>query len=87
MTPQERIAKHEDLIKLVIEHEYIPASSQGNFGEVVAALREIDPTAKYDTGCSGCIADIIRMANVHLQAYKKKLQSTFHTFPNHKKKG
>jgi hypothetical protein len=71
MTPHETLAQHEDLIKLVLEHQYLPQAESGKFGEVIAALRLIDPAAKYDPGCSGCIQDIIRMANVHLQNYKK----------------
>lgn len=84
MTPQEKLLKNEDLIKLMLDHQYLPQESQANFGEVLGALREIDPKAKYDAGCSGCMSEIARMANVHLQAYKKSPK--FHTFPEHKKK-
>lgn len=84
MSPQERLLRNEDIIKLVLEHEYLPQASSVGFGEILGALREINPTAKYDTGCSGCMMEIVRMANFHLQSYKN--QPKFHTFPNQKKR-
>ena len=77
MTPYETFYKHRDLIKLVIEHEYLPHASAGNFGEVKAALQQIDGI-KRDSTCSACMNEIIRMANVYLQSY---MNSTFRTFP------
>lgn len=92
MNPREKLLQHEELIFLVKEHGYIPQVSAANFNEVLCALREIDPKAKYDTGCSGCIAEIIRMADAHLRVYKaslpppKPLEPARHTFPAHEKK-
>jgi hypothetical protein len=80
MTPHETLLKNEDTIKLVIEHGYLPQKSSGPFGEILCALREIDKDAKYDPGCSGCISEIVKMANIHLQNYKK---SNIMTFPKH----
>jgi len=80
MKPQETLLRHEALIKLMLEHEYIPAASQANFNEMLGALREIDPVSKYDPGCSGCMLEIAKMANIHLQEYKKSIP-VYYTFP------
>ena len=80
MNPRDILLKHEDLINLVVEHQYIPHTSQANFNEVLGAMREINPNAKYDPGCSGCVADIIKAANFLLQEYKKT-KPKFYKFP------
>lgn len=82
MTPHQKLLKNEELLKLILEHQYVPQVSQSNFNEMLGALREIDPAGKYDPACSGCVMEIAKMANIHLQAYKK---SVFHTFPKHEK--
>lgn len=87
MTPQETLLKHEDLINLIIDHQYIPHHSQANFGEVKAAIEEITKT-KYEQGCSGCITEMVRIANIHLKAYKATIKpAVFYTMPEHKKRG
>lgn len=79
MTPQEILYKHQDLIKLVLEHQYLPHSSAMNYQEIKSALQQIDGV-KRDGSCSACMSEIIRMANIHLQSYKER---TFRTFPKH----
>lgn len=83
MTPIEKIAKHRDLLNLVLEHEYIPQSRQQNFGEVVQAMQELNPNAKYNLNCQGCVIDLIRMAYAHLVEFDKQNKTSF---PKHKKK-
>lgn len=91
MSPQERIYKHKDLIELALEHGYIPHASQANFGEVKAALQEIDGISR-DGSCHGCISEVIRCANVHLKAYEDTFpkpqvhEPVKHTFPKHERK-
>jgi hypothetical protein len=69
MTPLQRLYNQRELINLATEHQYIPQSSNANFGEVLAALREIDPNIKLDAGCSGCIMEIIKKASRLLKNY------------------
>lgn len=87
MSPQEILYKNKDIISHIIDHHYLPQKDSAVFHEIVGALKLIDPKAKYDTSCSGCMMEIARMANVHLQDYlKTKPEAKFHTFPEHKKK-
>lgn len=85
MTPQETLLQNEALINLVTEHAYIPHKDHGSFHQIVSALKIIDPKAQYRTDCSGCIMEIVRMAGIHLKAYKASLANgpapVFHTFP------
>lgn len=91
ISPQQILLKNEDLIKLVMEHEYMPQNQQGNFMEVKGALQQIDGVKRETGSCTTCVKEIITMANIHLQAYKKTIvtatviEPVFHKFPKHKK--
>lgn len=91
MTPQERIYKNRDLIDLIIKNEYLPQISNAQFGEIVKALKELNPSARYEPGCNGCIMDIVRVANIYRNEYEASLVkqidggSKFHKFPKSKK--
>lgn len=81
MKPQDILLKNEQLIKLIIEHQYVPQKSSASFMEIIGAMREINKGGNYDTSCSACMIEIARMANVHLEEYKKTNPPVFHKFP------
>lgn len=89
MTAKERLLAQEDLVDLMIKHQYIPHASQQNFGEMLAALREVNPTAKYDPGCSGCMMEIANAAKLFINKFKKEQlppeEPKFMTFPKQDK--
>lgn len=88
MSPQEILLANELVITMINVHNYVPHKDHGNFREVVRALQEINPKAVYKTDCSGCMSEIGRIAQIHLDAYKATLANetaTFHTFPLHEK--
>lgn len=85
MTPQEILLENELVITMINVHHYIPHKDHGNFRQVVAALQQINPSASYRTDCSGCMSEIGRLAQIHLDAYKATLaneKAKFHTFPS-----
>jgi len=81
--PKQVLLDNKQLIELVLVHEYLPQISNAHFGAVVAALREINPKASYRTDCSGCIMEIVRMANAYMVEYENELRAStqFKTFP------
>ena len=96
MTPQERIYNQRELIKLVLEHEYLPQTSNAHFGQVVEALKELGH--KVEMGCSGCVTDVMRIAKIYLIEYEATIvkavvvdnnvtgrKPKHHKFPKHKK--
>lgn len=80
MTAKERLVMHEGLVDLIINHQYVPEKSQANFNELLGALRELNPGAKYDPGCSGCLMTIAQRAKVTILSIKHE-GLTFMTFP------
>ena len=62
MTAQERLIKNKAFIDLVIVHEYVPNKDHAQLMEVIGALKELSPGAKYDVGCTGCLMDIMKDA-------------------------
>lgn len=85
MTPEDRLIFHEQLIDLILLHQYVPHKSQGNYNEVLGALRELNPHANYCPECSGGMMDIARQAKTYIESYRKKImeQVKFMTFPDH----
>lgn len=74
------LLKHELLIKLIIEHAYVPHHSTAAFKEIEAA---VNPGHKCRMGCSGYITDIARQAQVKINEWKA---ANITTFPEHKRK-
>ena len=79
MTAKERLLAQEHLADLIIEHRFIPQKSAENFNQMLAALRELQPGAKYDPGCSGCMIDIAMSAKRLIEQIKYDVL-TFRTF-------
>ena len=92
MTAVERIAKHRDLIDLVINHDYMPSGNHDAFMDIANALREINKGGVINTNCSSCIREVFQMAAAHLKSYDAQMSiqkdslNTFHTFPSHETK-
>ncbi len=88
MTPIERLINQEALVDLILEHNYIPQKSAQGWNEMLAALREVNPGAKYDPGCQGCMLDIARAAKMFINFERDRMiklsnEATFMTFPKH----
>ena len=83
MTAKDRLLQEEQLVELMLKHNYIPQRSAQNFNNMLAALREINPGAKYDPGCMGCMMDIANQARIFINMIKeeRKQELTFRTFP------
>jgi hypothetical protein len=79
MNPYQRLHNQRALIELATKHHYIPQSSSAAFGEILSALKEIDPNTRLESGCSGCVMEIIKTAERHLKNYNPEPQ--FKTFP------
>lgn len=92
MRPEERLLAQEQLIDLIILHQYVPHKSQENYGQVLAAMRELNPSAVYCPECSGGMMDIAVQARAVINRYKKELAKAdekelkFMTFPDQNKK-
>jgi hypothetical protein len=80
MTPIERLIEQEALVDLIIEHQYVPQRSAQNFNQMLAALREVNPGAKYDPACQGCMSEIARSAKLFINLERDR-RLTFMTFP------
>lgn len=83
MTAKERLLSEEALVDLMLKHSFVPQKSAQNFNNMLAALREINPSAVYDPGCSGCMMDIAQQAKVFINRIKEESKLTFMTFPKH----
>lgn len=80
MTAKERLLSQEALVNLIIEHKFIPQKSAQDFNVLLCALRELQPSAKFDPGCSGCMIDIAQSAKRLIEQIKYE-GLTFRTFP------
>jgi hypothetical protein len=80
MTPIERLIEQEALVDLIIEHQYVPQRSAQNFNQMLAALREVNPGARYDPACQGCMSEIARSAKLFINLERDR-RLTFMTFP------
>lgn len=87
MTPKERLLSHEQLVNLIINHQYIPQASQENWRDLLGAMTELYPGGDYEPGCAGCLMDIANKARLYIQMIKdeKEMMSAmqFMTFPAH----
>ena len=84
MTPIERLIEQESLVDLILEHQYVPQRSAQNFNQMLAALREVNPGAKYDPACQGCMSEIARAAKLFINLERQKVKApepVFMTFP------
>lgn len=88
MTPIERLIQQEALVDLILVHNYIPQKSAQNFNELIAALREFNPSGRYEPGCSGCMMEIAHSAKLFINSERDRMNkmmsdAIFMTFPEH----
>lgn len=74
MSAEETIKKHADLIKLILEHQYVPQASAQNWGELVNAYKQITGNTAYCESCSGSMMEIARFC-------KQYIDPKFYSFP------
>ena len=84
----EVLVKNTDFFDFFLREKYVPTNMTSQVYQIWEAYKIIDPNYKDPFGCPPCVADMIRMANIHRVTYlqKKGEEPIKMTFPEHKKK-
>ena len=89
MTPFEKLTQYDGagkLFDLVINHQYVPQSSNNQVGQVFEAMKELNPKFTVDMGCGACVMEALKQAFNIMRAYQSSQAETkpIHmTFPKH----
>ncbi len=63
MLPIDKLNSQKELIDLAINHGYLPQSSMAGVGVIAQALAELGYGNMLKPGCSGCVMDLMKVAN------------------------
>lgn len=101
MTPIERICLYKPLLMSWKHDQYIPQARRLDVQDIANALHDMNPSFTLNSGCSGCVQDMLDMAyrlmvnheaevlkaqQNEMKIMEESLKPQFHTFPQHEPK-